>query len=159
MLLTPHVLVGTAIASVIPNPLIAAPLSFISHFAGDLVPHWDFYTGTTKEERLKGWRPLAVMGDLAVGVFLGTFFTLYGLWVVKSEMLALNIFISANFAVLPDVLTGPDIYLNGKSNVFFKAIHNLQSKLQFPMRLPWGIISQIVVSLLCSLVILNSIVL
>ena len=70
MLLTPHTFVGIAIAGVIPNPFIAVPLAFGMHFVGDMIPHWDFYSNTKREDRLTGWRPIAVMGDLEVAVAL-----------------------------------------------------------------------------------------
>ena len=46
MLETPHVAVGAAIAASIPNPLIAIPLAFASHFALELVPHWNPHLNT-----------------------------------------------------------------------------------------------------------------
>ena len=50
MLLTPHTLVGVAIATNISNPFLAIPLAFISHFLGDKIPHWDFYSNTKKRK-------------------------------------------------------------------------------------------------------------
>jgi hypothetical protein len=41
MLSTPHLLVGAAIARSIPNPAIALPAAFLSHFVLDATPHWD----------------------------------------------------------------------------------------------------------------------
>lgn len=41
MLSTPHLLVGAAIARSIPNPSIALPAAFFSHFVLDATPHWD----------------------------------------------------------------------------------------------------------------------
>lgn len=41
MLSTPHLLVGAAIAQSIPEPAIALPLAFASHFVLDATPHWD----------------------------------------------------------------------------------------------------------------------
>lgn len=41
MLETPHVFVGAAIATKIPNPWIAIPLAFASHFVLEMVPHWN----------------------------------------------------------------------------------------------------------------------
>lgn len=143
VLLTPHTLVGVAIGATVQNPYIAVPLSFGMHFMGDLIPHWDFYTDTTNQEKITGWRPLAVMADLAVGVAIGMFFTLYGLWVVKDTGLAMNIFLSAIAATLPDALTAPSLY-DGKQFPF-NIIVAIQSRLQFPAGLLWGTLSQAVV--------------
>lgn len=41
MLSTPHLLVGAAIVSFIPEPAISLPLAFASHFVLDATPHWD----------------------------------------------------------------------------------------------------------------------
>jgi hypothetical protein len=152
MLLTPHTFVGVAIATTIPNPLIAVPLAFFSHFAGDLIPHWDFYSESSREERIKGWIPLAVMADMALGVAVGIFYSLHALWVLKDNMLALNIFLCGIASVLPDAMTGPSLYISKAGNIF-KLVHKLQSKLQFQVPLPWGAISQIVVVVLSILII------
>jgi len=147
MLLTPHTLVGVAIATNIPNPFIAVPLALLSHFLGDKVPHWDFYSNTKKEERIRGWRPLAVMGDLAVGVAIGVAYTTYFLWVKESELTALNIFLCGIAAVLPDALSSLSI-IGSKENKFLEILNKIQSKMQFQAPLPWGILTQIIVILL-----------
>lgn len=144
MLLTPHTLVGAAIATAIPNPYIAVPLSIAMHLVGDMVPHWDFYSHTTKEQKTTGWRPIAVMIDLAVGVFLGTALTTYALWSLNNTTLALNIFLCTIGSVLPDALSAPAIFNgNGKFNIF-KLIQQFQGKIQFQAPLFWGVLTQIV---------------
>ncbi len=147
MLLTPHTLVGVAIATNISNPYIAIPIAFISHFLGDKVPHWDFYSNTKKEERIKGWRPLAVMGDLAVGVAVGVTYTTYFLWVKQDLSLALVTFICGIASVLPDALSGLTI-IGGKENKFLELLNKIQSKMQFQAPLPWGILTQVGVILI-----------
>jgi len=158
MLLTPHTLVGVAVGASIPNPYIAVPLSFVLHFVGDTVPHWDFFSGTSenKEVRLKGWRPLAVMADLAVGVAVGTAFTLYALWVIGDAALAANIFMCGVASTLPDALESPHIYM-GKEWRALDLVTNIQKRLQFQAPLPWGVISQVIVSSVMLLLILSSI--
>lgn len=144
MLLTPHTFVGVAIAGLISNPLISVPIAFIGHFLGDKVPHWDFYSNTKKEERTKGWRPLAVMGDLAVGVAVGVGFTSYAYWGLGNPALALNIFLCGIASVLPDALSSLDLFL-GKQNKALNLLNRAQSAMQFQAPLPWGILSQILV--------------
>lgn len=147
MLLTPHTFVGIAIATNIPNPYLAVILSFISHFLGDKVPHWDFFSNTKKEERIVGWRPIAVMGDLAVGVAVGVAFTCYYIWVKHDYILAATVFFSGVASVLPDALSSLSLYGN-KENKFLKTLNKIQSKMQFQSPLPWGIITQIIVVIL-----------
>jgi hypothetical protein len=153
MLLTPHVLVGVAIARSVPNPLIAIPLSFVMHFLGDLVPHWDFYSNTPKEKRLKGWRPIAVMGDFGVGIFVGTVFTLYALWFKHDSSLALSTFLCGIASVLPDALEAPHIFTDAKIR-FVEGLTDVQRKLQTQAPLPWGFLTQFVVVVLCLLLVL-----
>ncbi len=44
-----HGITGALIALTVKNPLLAVPLSFISHFAQDLVPHFDYFAGPNDE--------------------------------------------------------------------------------------------------------------
>lgn len=158
MLLVSHTFVGVAIASTIPNPYIAAPLSFAMHFLGDMVPHWDFYSKTKKEDRLVGWRPIAVMADLVIGVAIGLTSTLYALWVLKNQHLALNIFLCGIASVLPDVLEAPHIFMTREPK-FLELITKVQKRMQFQAPLPWGMITQLLVILVSLLLISNSIIL
>jgi hypothetical protein len=154
MLLTPHTFVGVAIGATVANPLIAVPLSFLMHFAGDKVPHWDFYSNTKKEERLVGWRPLAVMADLMTGVAIGLTFTYYTLWVVGDTSMALNIFLCGIASVLPDALEGPYIFMK-KEPRFLQPITQIQKRMQFQAPLPWGLLTQVGVIVISAVVILN----
>jgi hypothetical protein len=147
MLLTPHTIVGIAIATNIPNPYLAVILAFLSHFLGDKIPHWDFYSNTKREERVVGWRPLAVMGDLAIGVAVGVFFTCYYLFVKNDTLLAVTVFFCGVASVLPDALSSLTI-VGGKENRFLKILNKIQSKMQFQAPLPWGIITQVIVIIL-----------
>lgn len=153
MLLTPHVLVGVAIAKSVPNPIIAVPLSIIMHFLGDLTPHWDFYSNTPKEKRLRGWRPIAVMADFGLGIAVGLVFTLYALWVKDDSALALRTFLCGIASVLPDALEAPHIYTDSKIK-FVEKLTDVQRKLQTQAPLPWGLLTQAVIAFLCLLILL-----
>jgi len=148
MLLTPHVLVGVTIASAVPNPYVAIPLAVAMHFLGDLVPHWDFYSNTPKEKRLKGWRPVAVMMELGLAVAVGVTFTLHALWVQGDTALAARIFLCGIAAVLPDALETPHIYTETKFK-FVEKLTEVQKKLQTQAPLPWGLITQALIIGLC----------
>jgi hypothetical protein len=155
MLLTPHTFVGTAIAASVPNMFISVPLSFVMHFFGDKVPHWDFFTGSKIEERRKGWRLIGVMGDLALGVAVGMFFTLYALWIKHDSALAINIFLCGVASNLPDAFEVPRSYFDSKNPVVM-LMYKIQHAMQFRADLPWGIISQLVVVLVCLVLLSNS---
>ncbi len=151
MLLTPHVFVGVAIGTSLTNPILAVPLSFFMHFVGDKVPHWDFYSNTKKDERRKGWRPIAVMADLAIGIGVGLTFTYYTLWVINDPALAVNVFLCGIASVLPDALEGPYIFME-KEPKWLQPITNIQKKMQFQAPLPWGLLTQVAVVLVCLVV-------
>jgi predicted membrane protein len=153
MLLTPHVLVGMVVAKAVPNPIIAPILSVIMHFLGDLFPHWDFYSFTTREERLRGWRPIAVMADFGLGIAVGTAFTLHALWVQNNPALAVRCFICGIASVLPDALEAPHIFTN-KKYIFIEKLANVQKQLQTQAPIPWGILTQILVIVFSLLLIL-----
>lgn len=155
MLLTPHTLVGIAVASVVENPLIAFPVSVGMHYLGDMVPHWDFFTNTEEGERITGWRPLAVAGELTLAVATGTAFVLYALWILNAPSLAFRFLICGIGSVLPDLMSGLTLYLKNLNGVL-KANNKIQAVLQFQSPLPWGIITQILVSFFSVLVILSS---
>lgn len=155
MLLTPHTFVGITIASSIPNPYIAVPLSFLMHFLGDKVPHWDFFSNTKKEERTKGWRIFAVMADFGLGLTIGLTATFYALWARNNPPLALNIFLCSLASVLPDALEAPHIFF-GANDRFSRTLLAVQHKMQFQAKLPWGIISQIVVISACLILLAGS---
>jgi hypothetical protein len=158
MLLTPHTFVGVAIAFLVPNPFIAFILSFIGHLLGDKIPHWDFYSNTKKEERTVGWRNLAVMGDMAFGVAIGVVFMSFSFWELNDPILTFSIFLCGVGSVLPDAISGIDLFL-GKKNSLIHYVNKVQSAMQWQAPLPWGIISQLLVIIISLVLILNSIAL
>lgn len=148
MLLTPHTIVGITVAASVQNPLVAAPLAFGLHFAGDVLPHWDFYTNTTKEQKISGWRPLAVMLDFGMAIAIGLTAVLYALWVLGDSYLALNIFLCGIASILPDALTGPSIYMKNAPR-FFKIMHEFQRKINNSANMFYGVLTQLAVVLIC----------
>lgn len=74
MILTPHILVGAAIASKIPN-IWGLILAFLSHFILDAIPHWEYsikgIQKTKKNQFLKD--VLKVELDFCLGVFIFSF--------------------------------------------------------------------------------------
>jgi len=154
MLLTPHTLVGIAIATAIPNPYIAVPVAFVFHFVGDLVPHWD-YCSTSNNGTADKKYPLKVMADLSLGIGIGLFFTFFFLWKMNNPGMALNVFLCGITSVIPDAITAPTIF-DESTKGLSKWMYKVQCKIHFPAPLPWGLISQILVAGGCLLLILNS---
>ena len=102
MILALHALSGAAIASIMPQPLIALPLAFLGHFALDWLPHTDYSVQAIKEKRRGAWLFFNIGGALLEGstgfaiillllgwhplLFLAAFLAMLpdGLWVMQS---------------------------------------------------------------------------
>ncbi|MDO8591787.1 MAG: hypothetical protein Q7R60_02615 [bacterium] len=68
-----HGITGAAIALTVKNPLLAVPLSFISHYFQDLIPHWDY--GVSRQADKKGVFftkkfNMSLLGDFIFSVIL-----------------------------------------------------------------------------------------
>jgi hypothetical protein len=72
MVLTPHALIGAAIYTFIPNPLIGLPLAFLSHFLADWIPHNHYHSKTSEngEFAISFNNFLKVGADFAIGMAL-----------------------------------------------------------------------------------------
>ena len=106
MLETPHVVVGAAIATNIPNPYIAIPLSFLSHFVLDRTLHWNphTYSETKKFGRPKNKSIVITAVDILLALIVGF---LLASRVLPDSMHFLTIVLSCFAAVLPDVSKYP----------------------------------------------------
>ncbi len=98
MTATAHALVAGAIARAIPNPAIAVPLAFASHFIMDCIPHWDF--GTNWRDRPKHHTGSIAILETVLGITL-TYFLFRG----KVDTVLLSAAIVA--AEIPDWLEAP----------------------------------------------------
>ena len=134
MLDVSHAIIGASIAKLVPNPLLGFPLALISHFLGDLVPHWDMRTRKVKRSKLK--IIILSLTDAFIGYLIGylIFSPTVPLWYLGSMML---------MAQLPDWLEAP-YHIFEWNFPPFSSIKKLQSKLHRKEDLPWGLITQIV---------------
>jgi len=151
MLELPHAAVGAAIASAFPNPVISLPLSFLSHFATDFIPHWNphLYSEIKKYGRISTRTLSFLAGDSLAALGLGVF-----LAVNSSTSQAINILLSCFFAVLPDVIEIPFYLFNIRSQ-WLSSLVNFQRRNQWNVPALPGIISQITALLFCLLVIFS----
>lgn len=135
MTATSHALIGASIASLISNPIIAIPIAITSHFAADLVPHWDAGTNRRKKTIMR------LRMEAAFDVLLG-FVLVYLIFgnIVGSAYL----FVMIIAAQLPDWLETPSSKFGLKVPPF-SWVEWLGHKLQNRMQLPWGLVTQIVV--------------
>jgi hypothetical protein len=82
-----HAATGALIATAINRPALALPLAFLSHFAVDMIPHWDY--------KYKSASPLGFatrVTDLALSLLLLTLLSLKAgsLWVFLGGILAIS---------------------------------------------------------------------
>jgi hypothetical protein len=102
---TPHVIVGAAIAARVSNPFLAIPLAFLSHFALELVPHWNPHINT--EIKTHGHITKESMRVMYFDSFLalasGTFLS----FAAPSPHGPIVSLIACFASVLPDVIEAP----------------------------------------------------
>lgn len=119
MLETPHAVVGAAIATAIPNPLIALPLAFLSHFALDMTPHWNPHISTElkKYGEITQKSKNIIFIDLAVSAALTLFIASRAL-PDTGHFATIG---AAGFAgILPDVIEAPYFFLHWKTKFLEK---------------------------------------
>lgn len=141
MLETPHVAVGVAIATKFPNPWIAIPLAFASHFVLDKVPHWNphLYTETQKSGKPSNQSTVISILDITSSFVLGSSFAIKALPDTKMAILILACSLAS---VLSDVVKYPYYYFGLRQKflvdwVKFERSIQVDTKSAF-----WGILTQ-----------------
>jgi hypothetical protein len=139
MIATAHALVAGAIAAATTtNPVLGLTLSAASHPLLDAIPHWDFGVNWRKKSKIKLF--LECLGDLTLGVVLT--------YLLFSAKVNNNWYLVATFLVAQwDFAEAPYWFFGWK--VPFKWVYQVQSRMQNRAPLPWGIVTQIVVVLIC----------
>lgn len=139
MILTPHLLLGAAIASKIEYAPLAILLAFLSHYFLDLIPHIEYPIDNIEKKQWRKSLPdiLRVFWDFSFGILLILIFS-------NNQPI---IFICAFFAVLPDGFSFLNYFLSNKilniyNNVHHKKIHFLKNK---KISVFWRISSQLLV--------------
>jgi hypothetical protein len=142
MLETPHVAVGAAIAASIPNPLIAIPLAFASHFVLELVPHWNPHLNTEMRKHGKLTRATRsiIALDVTASLFVGG---VISYWALPDTAHALTILSACFAAALPDVLEAP-YFLFGIKNKFLSWWLTLKKSIQNDAGVVFGLATQFV---------------
>ncbi len=139
----PHAIVGAAIATAIPNPLISLPLAFASHFVLDLVPHWNphIYTEIKKHGKILPKTLIIIIVDSVFALITGFWITTRAL---PDTTHAVTILFGAFFAVIPDLAEIPYYFFQVK-NKFFVRLVEFEHKLQTNTTFVPGILTQVVV--------------
>ncbi len=153
MLELPHVLIGAAIASKIPNPLISIPLAFLSHFLVDLIPHWNpsLYTETKKNGQPSYRSTVIVIIDVILSLTAGFFIASQ---VMPNLNHAIVIILACFAAVAPDVVEGFYFFLKVRTQ-FLERLINFQRRYQGRAPIIPGLLIQGATILLALLVALS----
>lgn len=149
MLETPHVIVGAVLAVKIGNPLLAVPLSFISHLVLDKVPHWNPHIGTEKRTlgRVTQKSKQIIVVDAVVGLIVGC--ALAGS-VLPDLGLAVTMLLCSFAAVLPDLMEAPYYFMNSKADWIDKWV-KFQKSIQADANIFWGNLTQVITIILALL--------
>ena len=139
MTATSHAIIGTIIAAKIGNPALAIPIALASHFAADLIPHWD--AGTNREKKTYKRLVVESAADVLVGLAISLFLLFFVFAGTSLIYAALIIF----FAQLPDWLMGPYYFFGVKE---FKWAYEIGKSTNRELDKPWGIINQIAILIL-----------
>lgn len=148
MLLTPHTLAGLVIAYEVKDPLLALPLALASHFALDLIPHWDFLAGV---KEVTGVIKKRILGDFLVALTLGLWICLRQLPDVASFW---RFIFCAFLANLPDGLEMPKSIF-GKDLLVSRLIYRFQHVFHRRAPYPIGLLPQAILIGLALLLLLG----
>lgn len=142
MLELPHVALGAAIATKIPNPLISVPLAFASHFLLERVPHWNPHLNTEKKKfgGLTKKTKTIIIVDSTLSLIFGSFIAYRSL---PDTSMAINVLLCSLAAALPDLMEAPYFFM-GVKNRFIKSWIASQKAIQVDTDMFWGVSTQIV---------------
>ncbi|OGY07801.1 MAG: hypothetical protein A2782_01515 [Candidatus Blackburnbacteria bacterium RIFCSPHIGHO2_01_FULL_43_15b] len=137
----PHAVVGAAIAYKIGNPALALPLSLLSHFALDLLPHWNPHLNREMKEygHITKRTQKVIISDVVLSLLAGSYIAYQVHPDLKREVVIL---LGAFMGVLPDLAEAPFFFFRSK-NSFLKRLIGLQTKLQFDIPFWPGVASQV----------------
>lgn len=143
MLETPHVAIGAAIATKIPNPFIAIPLAFASHFVLEAVPHWNphIVTETKKFGYPTKKSVVIIVIDSTLALILGSFIAYQAL---PNTGHAVTILAASFASVLPDLIEFPYFFLKTKINLP-KSWVDFHRSLQEHATPLWGLLTQLLI--------------
>ncbi len=145
MLLLSHAAAGALISQVVPNPVLAFALSFVSHFVMDAIPHGDThqYERYQRRERVRRAIAYVTMDAIAAMIFAVALFRYAPLLYPDATAAAIA------GSVLPDFLVG--LYDFGRVRAL-KRFHDFHFKIHYliihrfrDVSLPVGVGIQILV--------------
>jgi len=147
MIELPHTVVGATIAIKIGNPALALPLSFLSHFLVDLLPHWNPHIFKEKQKfgKISTSSKTIIVTDSLLSLIIGSLISLraYPDWGG-----ILTILMACFLAILPDLIEAPYFFAKFKNPKLLNYI-NFHRHFQVKASFWVGIITQIIVVVVC----------
>ena len=156
MLLSPHILVGAAVAASAPNLAIGLVLAFLSHLLLDKIPHWEYSVEPLKQIKTKGYkRCLPILRRVAADFAVGYLILIIAVLISGKDIPFAAWAFGGFFGALPDGLSFL-LFIKkddkGYFGVMLKMFYILHQRLHFdkknnpPLRM--GLATQAVASLL-----------
>jgi hypothetical protein len=124
MTITNHAVTGALVAAAINRPILSIPAALLSHFAIDVIPHWDY--------RFKNqpFKQAAIMIDLTLSLTLLLFLAVS---VHASQRL---IIAGGVLGILPDLMWAPYILFNKPSPTDKTSLLHLLRRLH--LKIQWS---------------------
>lgn len=106
----PHTVVGAAIAAKIGNPALSLPLALASHFALDLLPHWNPHLNTELNRlgKLSGKTVAFIATDVILSLTGGF---LIASTVLPDQNQFAIVILGSFMGILPDLVEAPHFFL------------------------------------------------
>lgn len=142
MLEAPHVLIGVAIATKIPHPVLAIPLAFGSHFVLDMLPHWNPHLNTEMKKygSITKQTKLIIYADAIISLGALAYFSQAAL---PDMGYAITIAASGIAAITPDLVEAPYFFLKKKNGLLEKWLR-FQKSIQTDTGPVLGVLTQVV---------------
>jgi hypothetical protein len=140
---TPHVVVGAAIAAKVVNPTLAIPLSLMSHFVLDKIPHWNphLFTETEKLGHPSKKSTIFALADVGLALFLGLLVA-SKFWGEPTRVA--TVLACCLASVFPDLIKWPYYYLKARWQPLVNWVL-FERKIQVNAPLYPGILTQLLV--------------
>lgn len=149
-----HALTGTVIAYKFQNPILGLSFALASHFAADILPHWNFSLDDEKEKYGKISKNTIYF--LVADSFLGLCLGLYTASKAYPNFGKIAVVLAGGLlGVLPDLVEAP-FYFLGFKNKYIDKLLAFQKSHQWNVSFWPGVISQIVFVVFLLLVVCNN---
>jgi hypothetical protein len=147
MLELPHAVIGATIATKVGNPFLALPLALLAHFLLDILPHWNphIFTEMQATGKVSKKSVTIIIVDALLAFIIGLYMA-FQFWPDTNRVIL--VLLGAFMGVVPDLIEAPYFFFHSKNELLLKLI-KFQGKFQWKTSPFVGILTQIIVLLLC----------